>query len=136
MASIWWEEPVAVPAERAWASLRLVGMAHKLFSPVLVDGAMEGNVRTVTFANGLVVSERIIDVNDARRRVAYSVLGDRFEHHSASMQIVPVDQASCRFIWISDFLPDERTALVQPLMEQGSRAFAGNLTQLPAFDLD
>jgi hypothetical protein len=38
MASIWWEEPIAAPAERAWAALRLVGMAHNLFAPVLGTG--------------------------------------------------------------------------------------------------
>ena len=127
MASIWWEEPIAVPAERAWAALRRVDLVHMLFSPVLVNGAMDGNVRTVTFANGLVVHERIVAVDDAHRRIAYSVLGDRFDHHSASMQIVPVDQTSCRFVWISDFLPDERAQLVQPLVEQGSRALAKNI---------
>jgi hypothetical protein len=102
-------------------------MAHKLFSPVLVDGTMDGNIRTVTFANGIVARERIVAVDDERRRIAYSVLGDRFDHHSASMQIVPVDQSSCRFVWISDFLPDERAQLVQALMEQGSRALAKNI---------
>ena len=127
MASIWWEEPIAAPAEHAWAALRLVDMAHLLFSPVLVNGAMDGNVRTVTFANGLVAHERIVAVDDAHRRIAYSVLGDRFDHHAASMQIVPVDQTSCRFVWISDFLPDERAQLVQPLVEQGSRALAKNI---------
>ena len=127
MASVWWEEPIAVPAERAWGALRRVDMAHKLFSPVLVDGTMDGNIRTVTFANGIVARERIVAVDDERRRIAYSVLGDRFDHHSASMQIVPVDQSSCRFVWISDFLPDERAQLVQALMEQGSRALAKNI---------
>lgn len=127
MATIRWEESVSVPAERAWAALRRVDMVHILFAPVLVAGVMEGDVRTLTFANGLVVRERIITVDDQRRRIVYGVLGDTFAHHSASMEILPVDETSCRFVWISDFLPDERTRTVQPLVEEGSRAFASNI---------
>ncbi|MEO3434250.1 SRPBCC family protein [Inquilinus sp. CAU 1745] len=127
MASIWWEEPVAVSAEVAWNALRRTGEAHRLFSPVLADGAMDGDVRVVTFANGMVVRERIVDVDEERRRLSYSVMGDLFDHHSGSMQIVPVDEGRCRFVWVSDFLPDERRAVVLPLVEQGSRALAENL---------
>lgn len=127
MATIRWEEPVAVPTAKAWALLRRVDRAHELFAPVLVAGSMEDDVRTVTFANGLVVQERIVTVDDQAHRIAYTVLGEMFEHHSASMQILPVDDAMCRFVWISDFLPDERTETVRPLVEQGSRAFAKNI---------
>jgi hypothetical protein len=127
MATIWWEEPLAVSAGRAWAALRRVDMAHKLFSPVLIEGTMDGDIRTVTFANGLVVRERVITVDEKRRRIAYSVLGDRFEHHSASMEIVPVGPANCRFVWVSDFLPDERAEMVRPLVEQGAIALAKNI---------
>ena len=43
------------------------------------------------------------------------------------MQILPVDEANCRFLWISDFLPDERVGTVQPLVEQGARALVRNI---------
>jgi hypothetical protein len=59
--------------------------------------------------------------------VSYTVLSDRYEHHSASMQIVPIDERSCQFIWISDFLPNELATIIRPLMEQGSRALVANL---------
>ena len=72
MATIWREAPLAVSAARAWAALRRVDLAHKLFSPVLIEGAMNGDVRIVTFATGLVVRERVIAVDEARQRIAYS----------------------------------------------------------------
>jgi len=127
MGTIWWEEGLEVPAEAAWAWLRRVHLAHELFAPVLVDGRIDGEIRTVTFADGLVVRERIVDLDEARRRVAYTVLDGLFEHHAASMQIVPVDARSCRFLWITDFLPTDRAAMVRPLVEQGSRALARNI---------
>jgi hypothetical protein len=127
MASIRHEEVVGVPADKAWMALREVGMPHKLFADVLVDGHIDGDVRTVTFANGMVVRERIIDVDEETMRVAYTVLGDLFEHHSASMQIIPEGADRCRFVWISDFLPNERAEMVAPLVEQGSQALVRKL---------
>lgn len=130
MATIWWEQPIAASAEKAWAALRRVDKAQELFAPVLTDGHMEDDVRTVTFATGLVVRERIVAIDEERKRLVYGVLGDTFEHHSASMQILPIDDLSCKFLWISDFLPDARIGNVQPLVEQGSLALAENISKM------
>lgn len=130
MATIWWEEPVAATAIKAWGALRRVDKAQELFAPVLVDGRMEGTIRTVIFANGRTVRERIVTVDEQRQRVVYCVLGGDFEHHSASMQILPGDHATCTFLWISDVLPDARAEAVQALVEQGARAFAENVRRL------
>ena len=50
------------------------------------------------------------------------------------MQIVPVDGGNCRFVWISDFLPDERAAMVQLLVEEGSAALVKNIQSGEAAD--
>jgi hypothetical protein len=50
-----------------------------------------------------------------------------FSHHSASMQIVPDGEGRCRFVWISDFLPNAAGAMVGPLMEAGAQALKRNL---------
>ena len=127
MASLVQDVAVAVPAKVAWAALREVGRAHKLFAGVLVDGRSDGDVRTVTFAGGQVVTEQIVDVDEGRMRVAYHVVEGGFSHHSASMQIVPDGEERCRFVWISDFLPNEAGAMVEPLMEAGAQALKRNL---------
>ena len=127
MATIWWEQAVAVPAAVAWAALRRVDRAQVLFSPVLVDGCMHGEVRELVFANGLQVKERIVSVDEQRRRVAYSAQGAPFEHHSASMQVVEDARGGCRLIWVSDFLPDTLEEAVRPLVIEGAAAFAANL---------
>ncbi len=77
MASIHHEIAVEVGAEQAWAALRAVGAAHELFAPVLVDGKLEGDTRSVCFANGMKVRERILDIDDSRRRLAYTVLDEK-----------------------------------------------------------
>jgi len=134
MASLHHEILVETSADAAWAALRDVGAAHRLFAGVLTDGRLDGDIRTVTFASGTIVREKIIDVDDDARRVAYAVLGDSFEHHNASMQIFTAGEGRCRFVWITDLLPNERVAMVKPLVEQGSQALkrvleaAGNAT--------
>ena len=128
MASIHHQVAVEVGADEAWAALRLVGEAHKLFAPVLVEGRLEGEIRTACFANGMVVRERIIDVDDERRRVAYSAVdGPGMSYHHASMQVVDAGPGRCQFIWITDFLPTDIRGNLLPLIEQGARALKNNL---------
>jgi hypothetical protein len=118
MTSLRNEILLEVPAAEAWAALKDIPRTHELFAGVLVDGRLEGDIRTVTFANGMVVHERIVAVDDSRMRVAYAVL-DSFEQHAACMQIVPVSPRQCRFVFVSDFLPDTNAEMVGPLMAQG-----------------
>jgi Polyketide cyclase / dehydrase and lipid transport len=128
MASIYKQLAVDVNADKAWAHLRLVGDAHKLFAPVLVDAQLNGDTRTVRFANGMVVRECILDIDEKRRRVAYTVLdGPGMAYHHASMQILDAGPGRCFFVWITDFLPQEIAGNLAPLIEQGSSALKSNL---------
>jgi hypothetical protein len=132
MASIYKEVLLEIPVERAWAALRDVGHADRLFAGVLVDAQLEGDVRTVTFQNGMVARERIIDIDEKRLRVAYAVQGAPFTHHSASMQVFAEADGRSRFVWTSDFLPAELAASVAPLVEEGCRALQRNLDRQAA----
>ena len=122
MASIRRETDVDVGAEQAWSALRTVGAAHELFAPVLTDGELNGETRRVRFANGMVVNERIVDVDDSMRRVAYSVLdAPGLRYHHASMQVLDEGPDRCRFVWITDFLPaDAGGTLTQLTAARGS----------------
>jgi len=133
MASILSEVPVEVDAATAWKALRRVGQPHELFAPVLTAARLDGDVRMVHFANGLKIRERILDVDDARRRVAYTVLdGPGMEYHHASMQIVETAPGHCLFVWITDFTPDGIQSTLAPLIEQGSSALKNTLEATPA----
>jgi hypothetical protein len=123
MVTVTSEATLPTAADRAWALLRAVGAVDKAFPGVLTGCRLDGDVRTVTFANGMAVQERIVSIDETRRRIAYAVIEGRFSHHSASMQIIPDGPERSRFVWISDFLPDDREAVVRPLVEQGTEAF-------------
>ncbi|MEO5818876.1 MAG: SRPBCC family protein [Vicinamibacteraceae bacterium] len=128
MASIRKEIMIDAGVEPAWDALRRVGEAHTLFAPVLSDAALHGDVRTVTFANGMVVRERILDVDEAHRRIAYAALEPQgMTFHHASMQLDIAGPGRCVFIWITDFMPAEAASGLQPLIDQGAEALKRNI---------
>jgi hypothetical protein len=128
MASIHQQIEVEVAPEKAWAALRQVGDAHHLFAPVLAGSELKEDTRTVRFTNGMVVRERILDVDDDRRRVAYTALDAAgVTYHHASMQVVEASPGRCLFVWITDVLPHEVGDSLAPLIEQGAEALKSNL---------
>jgi hypothetical protein len=67
-------------------------------------------------------------VDDDRRRVAYTVLdAPGMTYHHASMEIVEAGPGRCRFVWITDVLPEEAGDAVTPLIEEGGQALKRNL---------
>ncbi|HET9371021.1 MAG TPA: SRPBCC family protein [Vicinamibacterales bacterium] len=128
MASIHKRLAVHVPVDKAWASLRHVANAHQLFAPVLTGASLDGGMRTVTFANGLVVRERIVDIDDENRRVVYSATDvPGMTYHHASMQMLEARDGGSEFVWITDFLPAGMADTIGPLIDQGAQALKKNL---------
>jgi 2-polyprenyl-6-methoxyphenol hydroxylase-like FAD-dependent oxidoreductase len=127
MASIHREITLATEAAHTWPVLRDPLGVARLFAGVLVDARLEGRERIVTFANGSIAREWIIALDDKKMRIAYTVCGGRFSHHHASMQLVPLPDNRCRFVWISDFQPDELREVVEPLVDAGCAALVRNL---------
>ena len=123
MASIIVEAVVHAPADEVWRALSNAGEAHRIFSAVLSDCRLESeDTRVVTFANGLVVTERIVGIDAALRRIAYSVTNGDFSHHAAAMQVFAEDNGTSRFVWTCDVLPDAATERIHPLMLAGTAA--------------
>jgi len=128
MASIRKEISIAVPPEQLWDAMRDVGALHtRLVAGFVVDCRLEGESRTVTFANGMVATELIIDVNDADRRVAWSAVGGRLTHHNASAQVFAEDDGNSRVVWIADLLPHELAPSIAGMIEQGLAAMKQTL---------
>jgi hypothetical protein len=130
MASIQRELIVDAPSDHAWAAVRDVGSVHTRFAREMVrDTRLEGDARIVTFANGEVVRELIVDVDDQRRRLAYAVVGWRTSHHNASFQVFSEGPSRCRLVWITDLLPDTMAGLVEGLVDQGCAAIKRTLEE-------
>jgi len=130
MASIHKEVLIDAPADRIWDALRDVGAIHtRLARGFVTDTRLEGDTRDVTFSSGAVVRERIVDLDDRVRRIAYAAVGGRFTHHSASIQVFPDGDSRSRVVWIADLLPNDVAALIGGMMEQGCAAMKRTLEQ-------
>ena len=128
MASIRREVLIDVPAEDLWAAVRDVGALHtRLVTGFVTDCRLEGNARIVTFANGIVAKELIVDVDDKDRRLVWSASGGRLSHHNASSQVFAEGAARCRLVWIADLLPDEMAPAITGMIEQGLAAMKQTL---------
>ena len=120
MASIHREVRIQADPETVWDALRDVGAIHQRLAPGFVtDVRVEEGARVVSFGNGLVARELIVDIDDEARRLVWSVVGGRMTHHNASAQVFPDGEGRSRFVWIADLLPHEIAPAVATMMEQG-----------------
>jgi hypothetical protein len=127
MASIHKEMYVDATPDDVWAAFRNVGAIHtRLARGFVTDTKLEGDTRIVTFANGIVARERIIDIDDGRRRLAYSVVEGRPTHHHATFQVF-AEGAGSRIVWIADLLPNELKPAIEGMMDHGMTAMKSTL---------
>jgi hypothetical protein len=120
MASIRREMLVEADPKEVWDAIRDVGAVHTRLAPgFVVDTRLEEGARVVTFANGLVARELIVDVDDEARRLVWAVVGGRPTHHNGSLQVFPEHSGRSRVVWIADLLPNELASTIAGLMDQG-----------------
>jgi hypothetical protein len=129
MASIRKEILLDAPASDVWDAVRDFGALHTRLVPGFVlDTRFDGEARIVTFANGTVARELLVDCDDTRRRLVYAVISERVQQHSASVQIIASGDTGCRMVWITDVLPHEVAPYISGQMDLGvaavQRAFA------------
>ncbi len=129
MASIRKEIPLSAPAAAVWDALRDVGALHTRLVPGFVtDCRLDGDARIVTFANGVVARELMVDVDPAARRVAWASVGGHLTHHNASAQVFEAGPQASVLVWIADFLPHAMRDAIAAMIDQGAlamqRAFA------------
>ncbi|QNE76376.1 SRPBCC family protein [Streptomyces finlayi] len=120
--------------ENVWEALREVGAVHRCLAPGFVtDTRMEADIRIVTFANGLVVHELIVDIDEEARRVAYAVVGGAMtpKHHHASMRVLADTGGRSRFVWTTDVVPDELGGPIGEMVEQGVAVIRETLKATP-----
>ena len=120
MASINKEIEIERKKEFVWDAIRDVGAIHKRLVPgFVVDCRVEGDARIVTFGNGMVVRELIVDVDDNTCRHSWSARGEPLTHHNASIQVFPVSHDRCRVVWIADLMPNEVAEAIGEMIQHG-----------------
>ena len=130
MASIYKEFLVNASPQFVWEAIKDVGAIHtRLAQGFVTNTALEGTVRTVTFANGFVVQEQIVSVDEGLRRLAYRAVGGKAAHHNASFQVLAASDGKSKVLWLTDLLPDEVKPAIEQMVELGSAAMQKTLEQ-------
>jgi carbon monoxide dehydrogenase subunit G len=120
MASIHREVQIDARPDAVWEALRDVGAIHQRLAPGFVtDVRLEEGARLVTFGNGMVARELIVDLDDRTRRLAWSVVGSQMTHHNASAQVFSDGNGGSRFVWIADLLPHDVAPAIAAMIDQG-----------------
>jgi hypothetical protein len=132
MASIHKDILIDAAPDAVWDAVRDVGAIHRRLCPgfvidtQMVEGA-DPVARMVTFGNGAVFKEVIVDCDDARRRLVWTVESDRLAHHNGVMQIFDAGEGRSRAVWTADVLPHAAADVVGPMMAQGLGAMKRRL---------
>jgi carbon monoxide dehydrogenase subunit G len=123
VATLCQEISIETAPEKAWDALRDVGALHQRLVPgFVIDTVMEGSTRIVTFGNGTIAREEIVSIDDARRRVAWAIVGAQFRHFNGAAQIETDAKGGTRFVWTTDVLPDDFAPRVEAMMSAGLQA--------------
>jgi carbon monoxide dehydrogenase subunit G len=127
MATIRKEFHLDARPEAVWDAIRDFGNVHKRVAPGFVtECRLDGDARTVTFLNGLVARELLVDSDDSHRRLAYAITEGRLAHYNASVQILSEGSGS-RAVWIIDLLPSDMAGAIDAMAEQGVAAMKKSL---------
>jgi len=133
MASIHKDIPIEAPASEVWDAVRDFGaLRTRLVPGFVLDAKLDGEARIVSFANGTVARELLVDCDDLRRRLVYAVISERIKQHSASVQVIADGEQRCRVIWIVDVLPHEIAPYIGGQMDQAAAAMQKVLRTVPA----
>ncbi|MES2197352.1 MAG: SRPBCC family protein [Pseudomonadota bacterium] len=123
MASIHKDIPLDGHPDDVWSAVRDFGALHTRLAPGFVtDTRLDGDTRIVTFANGSVAREQLVDCNEALRRLVYAIKNERVSHYSASVQVLADGDARSRLLWTVDVLPNEIAPYVDTQMDLGALA--------------
>ena len=133
MASIHKDISIDAHPDEVWDAVRDFGAVHTRLAPGFVtDARLDGDARIVTFANGNVAREVLVDCDDKRRRLVYAIANERVSHYSASVQIAADGEGRSRMTWIVDVLPNAIAPYIDAQMDLGALAVQKTLRKSAA----
>ena len=131
MASIQKEIATNASVDQVWSALSDIGALHTRLVPgFVVDTRLEPGARIVTFGNGMVIKEPIVDVDDEKRRLVWSAIGGQLTHYNASAQVFADPGGQTKVVWIADLLPNDAAGAIASMMEQGMAVMKATLDGL------
>ncbi|MFY9783479.1 MAG: SRPBCC family protein [Acidimicrobiales bacterium] len=111
MASLRHERRIDAAPDTVWGVITRPESIVEWF-PGVVSCTVEGNLRTVTLASGLVMPEEIL-VNDAlQRRFAYRITAPIYRFHFATIDVIELGEKDSLCVYSTSAEPDTLALLV------------------------
>lgn len=130
MATIRTEVLIEARPEYVWSALRDWGSPHERLVPgFVVDTRLEGTDRIVTFFTGMTVRELLVDLDEERHRLVWSVREGPYTHHNGAAEVFPHGDGRTRFVWTADLLPNELAERTAQMMERGTAVIKETMEQ-------
>lgn len=121
---------IDAPPAFVWSALRDFGaLATRLVRGFVTDCRLEGTARIVTFANGSVAREELVEWSDAERRIVYAIASERMRWHRASAEVSANADGTTRFVWITSIAPADLGAYVDGQMDLGVAALKATVEE-------
>jgi|SRR5215510_7866378 len=131
MTSIIRETGIATTPQAAWAGLRDFAALHEFARGFVTSTKLEDErTRVVTFINGATARELLIGIDENARRIAWTITDlAGAAHHGGSAQVLAdnEDSGRCRFVWVTDVLPDDLAGRLGQMMDAGIAAIKRTL---------
>ena len=130
MATVRKSVMIAKAAADIWDAVSDAGQLHTRVAPGMVTNTTlqdEGEVRIVTFANGMVLREDMISNDADAMRLAWSAQSGLWTHHNASLQIFAADDGESEVVWTADVLPHAAGALMEQFLTAGLGAMKAHM---------
>src|ERR1700678_2251477 len=125
MASLRHERRIAVNADVVWSVITRPESIVEWF-PGVVWCVVEGNVRTITLATGLEMSEEILVNDPLQRRFAYRITSPLFRFHFATIDVIALGEEDSLCVYSTSAEPDTLALLI-------AGGTVGALEQIQAF---
>ncbi len=113
---------IAAPPAALWAALADIGALHDRVVPgMVVDTQLEqdGAVRIVTFADGTVLHEDIVSLDQSRRELVWTAKGGPWTHHNASLTVTDRADGGGNVTWTADVLPHSAGEIIAGFVVAG-----------------
>ena len=132
MASVQKNIPIKASASEVWDAIADFYRVHERVAPgFLTDLVAEDGARTLTFSNGSVAREILVDSDPAQRRLAYTIPSEPMTAHMASVQVFEDGADRSRIVWITDVMPDELADYIDGQMELAVPIMQRTLNERP-----
>lgn len=127
MASIIKTINTRASADTAWGMIGDVGAVPALVS-LISECRIDGDRRHCIMADGSQLTERVVTIDDAHRRLVYTVTDGPMplEFHVAAVTVEPASNGAT-VTWRVDVLPDALAEPFAPMMEMVAQSMAENL---------